>query len=354
MAKKTSLSVSRHTSRVRLSVAAADVFAWHARQGAFERLSPPWETIRLLSPAAGIEPGTRVEFRCSVGPLSATWLVEHGDYEPGKQFGDTAIKSPFAYWHHLHRFEPIDDKSSTLEDQIEYALPAGKIGNWLGNNYVEKQLTRLFRYRHAVTASDLDIHARYADRPRLKIAITGSSGLIGSALTRFLTTGGHEVVPLKRSKIPGALWDFNRVDADVVVHLAGESVAGRWNVTKKEAIRSSRIEGTESLSAILASQENPPKTLICASATGYYGSRGEDILEETSGQGSGFFGGSMPGLGKKHGPSNRTGDSYRASTDRNGSDPARRRTSGNAACVSNRDGRPLGVRQSILELDRIG
>jgi uncharacterized protein (TIGR01777 family) len=136
----------------------------------------------------------------------------------------------------------------------------------------------------------------------MDILVTGSSGLIGSALTGRLGAAGHEVTRLVRSS--GAVqqgriqWDpaAERLDAeslegfDAVVHLAGESVAtGRWTAAKKERIRSSRVQGTRLLAQTLARLGRPPGVLVSASAVGYYGDRGDESLDEQSAPGSGFL-----------------------------------------------------------------
>ena len=129
----------------------------------------------------------------------------------------------------------------------------------------------------------------------MRLAITGSTGLVGSEVVTVLSAAGHEVVRLvRRVPAPGekaVRWDpvKREVDAagvegfDAVVHLAGENIAsGRWNVARKAAIRDSRVNGTRFLCEILAGLARPPKTLVCASAIGYYGDRGADVLSEES------------------------------------------------------------------------
>ncbi|MFC1587227.1 TIGR01777 family oxidoreductase [Planctomycetota bacterium] len=136
----------------------------------------------------------------------------------------------------------------------------------------------------------------------MKIAITGASGLIGTALTSYLTAEGHEVVPLVRKQVApgkgrihwnpaaGVLETAQLEGINAVVHLAGENVVlGRWTAAKKKRIRDSRINGTRLLAATLAKLENPPEVLISASAIGYYGNRGEEILTEDSTQGANFL-----------------------------------------------------------------
>jgi len=136
----------------------------------------------------------------------------------------------------------------------------------------------------------------------MRVAVTGSTGLVGSAVADVLSAEGYEVVRLvRRPPAPGeraVRWDpaKGEVDAagleglDAVVHLAGESIAsGRWNAARKAAIRDSRVNGTRLLCDALAELARPPKTLVCASAIGIYGDRGEEPLTEESTPGTGFL-----------------------------------------------------------------
>jgi uncharacterized protein len=137
----------------------------------------------------------------------------------------------------------------------------------------------------------------------MRVAITGSTGLVGSEVVAVLSASGHEVVRLvRRVPAPGEKavlrWDpvKREVDAaglegfDAVLHLAGENVgSGRWTAARKAAIRDSRVNGTRLLCDTLAGLARPPKTLVCASAIGIYGDRGEDALTEESPAAAGFL-----------------------------------------------------------------
>jgi uncharacterized protein (TIGR01777 family) len=137
----------------------------------------------------------------------------------------------------------------------------------------------------------------------MRVAITGSTGLVGSEVASCLSAGGHEVVRLvRRVPLPGETsalrWDpvTREIDAaglegvDAVIHLAGENVgSGRWTASRKAAIRDSRVDGTRFLCDALAGLARPPKTLVCASAIGIYGDRGEEPLTEESPPGTGFL-----------------------------------------------------------------
>ena len=135
----------------------------------------------------------------------------------------------------------------------------------------------------------------------MQVLITGSSGLVGTALRSFLGGGGHRVRRLLRA--PSASEDTTSWDPasgtfttgafegiDGVVHLAGESIAsGRWTATRKARIRDSRVVGTRHLCEALAQLDTPPKVLVAASALGFYGDRGDEVLDESAALGSGFL-----------------------------------------------------------------
>jgi uncharacterized protein (TIGR01777 family) len=138
----------------------------------------------------------------------------------------------------------------------------------------------------------------------MKILVSGSHGLVGKALVASLTRDGHEVVRLVRhERAFGSLeveWHPNQghVDAahlegfEAVVHLAGESIASaRWTREKKRAIHDSRVKGTSLLSDALAHVARPPSVFVSASAIGYYGNRGDELLSETSAPGNDFLSG---------------------------------------------------------------
>ncbi|MFT5222487.1 MAG: hypothetical protein ACI867_000790 [Glaciecola sp.] len=136
----------------------------------------------------------------------------------------------------------------------------------------------------------------------MRVAITGASGLIGGALARHLEARGDEIVTLVRDRAQStnraAYWSVTDkvVDTDAlagvdaVVHLAGEPIAsGRWNPAVKARIRDSRTQGTDVLARALASMTDQPSVLVSGSAIGFYGSRGDDVLDEASGAGHGFL-----------------------------------------------------------------
>ncbi len=298
------------TRRVDIAAPAAEVFRWHARPGAFERLTPPWESVEIIERRGGIENGARVVLRMGLGPFSQRWIAEHRDYEDGVQFRDIQIAGPFARWEHTHRVEARGPDRCVLEDRIEYALPGGRLGQVLGGALTRKKLERLFSYRQEVTRQDVLSHyhnkqrnqLNYGGRP-MKVLVSGASGLVGSALVSFLTAGGHSVTRLVRkdsssvgegevtwSPTEGRIDQAGLEGFDAVVHLAGENIAsGRWTPQRKGRIRDSRVNGTRVLCDALVKCAQPPTVFVGASAIGYYGNRGDETLTEESGVGEGFL-----------------------------------------------------------------
>ena len=134
----------------------------------------------------------------------------------------------------------------------------------------------------------------------MRVAITGATGLIGSALATALRERGDEAITISRSPRPGTTaigWDptqgFDPPDVlsglDAVVYLAGESIAGRWSTRKKHRIRDSRLHATKSVVAGIAAASPRPRVLISASGIGVYGDRGDELLDEASEPGDDFL-----------------------------------------------------------------
>ncbi|HBA84591.1 MAG TPA: TIGR01777 family protein [Verrucomicrobia bacterium] len=135
----------------------------------------------------------------------------------------------------------------------------------------------------------------------MKIAISGAGGFIGSTLTRALSVPENQVLRIVRTNAEtsaselrwnpatGTIDRKHMEGIDAVVHLAGENIVGRWTQDKKNRIRDSRVLGTRLLVETLAGLTHPPKALICASATGYYGDRRDEVLTEKSSSGRGFL-----------------------------------------------------------------
>ena len=320
---------------VELPADRARAFAWHAQPSALPRLLPPWDKVRVRSREGGLADG-RVVLELKQGPLTLAWYAQHepAHFEEGVQFADRQASGPFAHWFHVHRISsgtgdrapgtgstmagtghrepgagtpssapvtgdrnPVPDLSSVLTDEVTWRLPLDPL-SWPARPMVERVLRRMFAYRHWVTRADLARHGQ--GRSAMRIAITGATGLVGSALVPFLQGGGHEVVRLVRGT-PRAgehQWSPERglVDPaalghiDAVIHLAGENVAGgRWTPAFKAKIRDSRVGPTRALAQSLAALPTRPRVFISASAIGFYGNRGTEDLTEQSAPGQGFL-----------------------------------------------------------------
>src|ERR1700690_3137746 len=164
-----------------------EVFAWHSRPGAITRLMPPWQPVRVAQEAPSVRDGTAV----LALPGGLRWVAGHDpdSYDPPRQFAD-GLQPPLGHalrWQHTPQFAPAVTRGTLVTDIVDTPVPA-------------RALRPMFGYRHRQLAADLFAHARAREvcpQP-LTVAVTGASGLIGSALAALLTTGGHRVIRLVR------------------------------------------------------------------------------------------------------------------------------------------------------------
>ncbi len=288
-----------------LGAPAQDVFRWHQRRGAFERLTPPWEDVTVERvEGAPLENGTEVHLSMGVGALRVPWVARHEGFCEGKCFRDVQQRGPFKYFAHDHLFEDTAE-GCRYTDRIEFQPPLGALGRLVSAGALRQKLARMLRYRHDTLAWDLARQTQLA-LPR-KVALTGASGLVGTQLSAALSTAGVDVIHLVR-RAPRAPWErqwdpargqldpASLSDVDAVIHLAGESIVGRWSAAKKQRIRGSRVEGTRLLAEALAHHHlagrRGPTTFLTASGVGYYGAtlaRDAAPSDETSPQGTGYL-----------------------------------------------------------------
>ncbi len=275
-----------HQFTLDLPDSAEEVFAWHARPGALRRLLPPWQPVRVGAEAADLRAGRTVLDL----PLGRTWVAAHraDGYRAGERFTDRLESRPFGVplaWEHVHEVTP-HERGSRLTDTVTTPVPAAL-------------LRPMFGYRHRQLRDDLTAHRTWASSPRLTVAVTGSRGLVGSALTALLSTGGHRVLRLVRgpSTAPDQRpWDPDAPDpraldgVDTVVHLAGEPIAGRFTPEHRQRVRDSRVGPTRRLAR--AAVEAGVASFVSASAVGYYGAdRGDEELDESAPPGRDFLAG---------------------------------------------------------------
>jgi len=267
----------------------SEVFAWHGRRGAITRLMPPWQPVKVLREAASLRDGTAV-----LGlPGGLRWVAAHqpDSYDPPYVFADKLENAPLSTvlsWRHTHQFAAPAEHATLVTDVVDTSLPG-------------RLLRPMFVYRHRQLADDLAAHARarsVCPEP-LTIAVTGSSGLIGTALTALLTTGGHRVIRLVR-RLPRnggeRYWRHEEPGPDLlsgvdaVIHLAGASIGGRFTPDRKREIRDSRLTPTRRLAELAADRAPDLRAFVTASAIGIYGAdRGDEVLTETSARGEGFL-----------------------------------------------------------------
>ncbi len=286
----------RLVRKVELPCPVAKAFAWHARSGAFQRLTPPWERVELESADGGIRDGGRVELKSFLGPFPLRWVAEHFDFRENEQFCDRQRTGPFAHWEHRHRFESTGAGTCRLIDDISYRLPFAPFSN-VAKNGIRRKLDRMFDYRHTITRQDLRLQTESPGR----VLVTGASGLIGRALIPFLQTKGWEVDRLVRRSptSPNEIeWSphadnvewSEKYHCDAVIHLAGANVgAGRWTDSRKKVIRESRTMGTQTLVKAIGLLARPPNVVIGGSATGIYGDTGSSAANENTPLGKGFL-----------------------------------------------------------------
>jgi uncharacterized protein (TIGR01777 family) len=266
----------------------ADVFAWHERPGAVERLTPPWQPVKVAEEAGSLYDGRAV----LALPGGLRWVAQHqpADYAAPYRFADELTSFPLnaaLKWRHEHDFAAESEDRTRVTDRIDTQLP-------------DLLLRPMFTYRHRQLADDLAAHrwAASSEPSPLTIAVTGSSGLIGSSLVSFLTSGGHRVLRLVRRPAQGDDEREWRPDApseelldgvDALVHLAGAPIFGRFTDAHKRAVRGSRVGPTRKLAELVARTPNGPRVMVSASAVGYYGPDGDDrVLDEESPAGGGF------------------------------------------------------------------
>lgn len=283
-------------SRYEVPQAPEDVYEWYSRPGAVRRLLPPWEPLTVVS-EAGFVDGGEAEIRLpGPEPLAPRWVLRHSGHRAPREFVDEQVRGPFAQWRHLHRFEPTPAGGTLVSDEVSFRLPLGSAGAAAGP-VVTSRLRRALAYRYRQLAADLAAHAGTAPRT---VAVTGAGGLIGTALTAFLSSGGHRVRRLVRRppRVPDEIaWDPERgvLDADAlrgvdaVVHLAGAPIAGRFTEAHKQRVRRSRVAGTGLLARTLAELDGGPRVLVSGSAVGYYGMDRAEGVDEDAGPGDDFL-----------------------------------------------------------------
>ena len=204
-----------------MPVPAADLYSWHAQEGAFERLVPSWQNVEILSRDGSIRDGDVLTMKLRLGPLGKTWVASHDCHIEGKQFRDTQVSGPFAVWHHTHRMHEKSSQSSILDDDISYEVPLERILDPIAARLVHKEIRRMFRFRHLRTRLDLQQHNKFRQRERIGFATVGSHSF-ARQLGAFLTGGGHQEVCASIASVLIDLRPLSETDASMLKLQGGQ------------------------------------------------------------------------------------------------------------------------------------
>ena len=286
----------------------AKLFDWHKKTFALERLTPPWESIKVkerIYEGNNFIDGGRIRLQHELIPLiKLNWNLIHKNYSEGNHFTDYMIKGPFKYWEHQHIFEDSGDSCSLIDD-IKFDFFTS---NKMIAEKIKYKLHKSFHYRHKILKRDIEDENRNQFHEKL-VLITGGDGMIGSHLIPMLNSMGYGIVQLKFSDnlCETKHHDFYKISWNPYkdhlpilpkeisekikfgVNLSGENILGLYTENKKNKIRESRIISTNSLKIFLEKNNISLESMIHASATGYYGNNMNTNLDESTPKGSGFL-----------------------------------------------------------------
>ncbi len=308
------------------------VFSWYARPGALTRLHPPFAGRVVQEPSNGLEEGSQSTLGINLPGVWGTsltavaglltsqlgiplrtwmhWKARHTDFTAGSGFSDDIVSGPLSEWHHEREFS--DENGGTLlTEKVHYELPLlrrvpSAVSGAAASRF-EAELRRIFEYRERQTAEELAFHqslgtlASSPEPPKPRAAaVSGASGLIGRQVCALLGGAGIEVRPMVRASSSSSStntaaghsgrvipWDPQAQkldpaefeDVDVVIHLAGHPLAGRFTASHKRRVRASRVDGTELIARALARAEasdHRGRALVSGSAVGFYGATPQD------------------------------------------------------------------------------
>jgi ligand-binding SRPBCC domain-containing protein/NAD dependent epimerase/dehydratase family enzyme len=178
---------------------AFSLFRYHSRPGAFERLAPPWEKLRIVERVGSIKDGDKLHFRIYKGPIHIDWVAIHEEDKEGYGFWDRQQKGPFKSWEHHHQFIPKSERGSILKDTLQIEYPLGPLGYIGGHMPTRKMMARMFHFRHKRTYIDLKRISQYRDQPSKTIVIVGRANGMVDHLASFLSVAGHHVYAMRQN-----------------------------------------------------------------------------------------------------------------------------------------------------------
>tara|TARA_Y100001936_G_C16094029_1_gene689838 strand:- start:13119 stop:14534 length:1416 start_codon:yes stop_codon:yes gene_type:complete len=292
------------------------VFDWHKSDLALERITPPWDNIKVVKR----EPLTtnflkdgKIILEQNFMPLvNLKWRLSHQNYVEGKSFEDKMISGPVKSWVHNHEFIQESKNKTKIRDKINFS-------HWIKikklDGFTLNSMEKSFRYRNKIIEHDLS--KQYANTNGYYVVVSGASGLVGSDLVPLLNSLGYKILILKfdenstnletiqvksikNKEIVSLNWNpyskvIPRIPKEIaekvkfLVNLSGENILGVWTKSKKDLIVKSRLHTTRSLLSFIKTNSIELKTSIHASATGYYGSNKDMKLDENNSPGIGFL-----------------------------------------------------------------
>lgn len=271
-----------------------EVYAYHEKADAINRIFAPWEEVDLLHKPSGLEVGGVVHIQ----KMGHNILIKHTRCDKPYGFEDEQIVGFLPSFKHKHVFNKISETQTEIIDEIEYELPKGFFKKKIMGGFT-KHAIKMFEYRHKIYEEDFR-QFRLSKRKPLRILVSGSHGFVGNHLCMILNLFGDEVFKLVRKPskdIRDIYWDplEEKVNIqllegfDVVIHLAGESITTAWTEKNKKCIYDSRVNSTKLLTHVLNQLKSPPKLFLCASGCGFYGNREDEVLDESASKGTSFL-----------------------------------------------------------------
>ncbi len=285
-----------HIQKTQLNLPADKAWEVLSNIHTLSRLSPPWLKSTLVAGAKEINEEAVFEIKISKGVLAGTWKARVSSMRKGFLIGFELLSPRQRTWVIWTKVLPADTEGRCIvEDRVEFNSTAilGKT-----SARIENTIKEIIYFRHRALKSDLNCLGSLTSSMPQKIIIAGGSGLVGRNLSKLLKMRGHHVQWLSTRVQEGMLhWDpekgmidpENFEGIDTVVNLAGFPIACRWNKLNRKHILESRTKSTHQLVKTLLRLDAPPKQLVQASATGYYGFENQHPVAEDHPRGSGFL-----------------------------------------------------------------